>query len=99
MASASQQLPNLKPEPPRINAFDALAERCVRAGMTLTETRVSMQAAYIRAQLNQHKWNQCRAAKASGVHRNTLSRQIDNLQLDAELRDVKMQRKNKRRGR
>ena len=80
------------------NAFEELAEQCIKAGMTLVESRKAMSQAYVHRQLVNHDWNQTHAAKACGIHRNTLARDIDLFNIDAELQSVKTQRKLVRRG-
>jgi transcriptional regulator of acetoin/glycerol metabolism len=91
MDSSSQLLSTL--------TFDKIADLCVRAQLTLSQAKEAIAKAYIRKQLVANKWNQCHAAKALGIHRNTLHRDIERLVLDQEIKKVKEQRHEKRRGR
>jgi DNA-binding NtrC family response regulator len=57
------------------------------AGISYTEAVRQFKRRYILEVLAQHKGNQCKAAEELGMHRNTLSRTLAELDLDtAQLR-------------
>ena len=51
-------------------------------GITYTEAVREFKRRYLLAVLAHHKGNQCKAAKELGMHRNTLSRTIAELDID-----------------
>jgi DNA-binding NtrC family response regulator len=51
-------------------------------GITYTEAVREFKRRYLLAVLAHHKGNQCKAAKELGMHRNTLSRTIAELNID-----------------
>lgn len=94
--STSQLVPN--PEQPK-GEFDRIALLCVRAGLPMHDFRRALEQSYVRAQLAAVKWNQCRAAKALGIHRNTLSRIVAQLDVTGDIRAVRAERRRLRRAR
>jgi DNA-binding NtrC family response regulator len=54
----------------------------VSAEVTLDEAVEAVRREFVVSVLTQHRGNQCRAARAIGVHRNTMSRYIDDLNID-----------------
>lgn len=60
---------------------DVIAEAW-RKGITLEELRRHVEARYIARVLEYHKGNQCHAAAALGMHRNTLHRYLVELEID-----------------
>jgi DNA-binding NtrC family response regulator len=58
------------------------------AGISYAEAVRQFKRRYIREVLGQHKGNQCKAAEELGMHRNTLSRTLSELDLDtAQIRN------------
>jgi Bacterial regulatory protein, Fis family len=58
-----------------------LTRRAMAGGMTLREARKLYDSTVICIALEQSRGNQCRAAALLGIHRNTLRRLLDNLNL------------------
>jgi Fis family transcriptional regulator len=56
-----------------------------KTGLQCSEAVREFQKAFILTVLNDHKGNQCRVAAKLGVHRNTLRRAIQDLQIDVGL--------------
>ena len=56
--------------------FDGLIDRLVTAGFFLEEAVEILEKGMIERQLRQHTGNQSAAAKALGIHRNTLLRKM-----------------------
>ena len=54
----------------------------VERGILLEEALVEFEKKFIRRVLEHSNGNQCRAAKVLGIHRNTLSRKINEYHLD-----------------
>ncbi len=52
------------------------------AGVSYSEAVRQFKRRYILEVLAQHKGNQCKAAEALGMHRNTLSRTLTELEMD-----------------
>lgn len=55
----------------------------ITAGMTINEFRVIVDREFLEQSLNATKGNRTKAAKKVGVHRNTMLRNIEELQIDA----------------
>jgi Fis family transcriptional regulator len=64
--------------------LENLTLQMYKGGITYLEGVREFQKAFIRFALQEHKGNQCRTAKKLGMHRNTLSRAIRDLQLDIQ---------------
>ena len=63
-----------------------LTKTCVRSGIYYTEGVKAFKKNFIVQVLADNKGNQCRAARELGMHRNTLSRTIQELKID--LREI-----------
>ena len=61
----------------------AAVQRAAYSGLSYPETLNLARFAYIVGRLEKHGGNQVRAAKEMGIHRNTLSRQMAVLGVDA----------------
>jgi Fis family transcriptional regulator, factor for inversion stimulation protein len=64
--------------------LENLTLQMYKGGITYLEGVREFQKAFIRVALQEHKGNQCRTAEKLGMHRNTLSRAIRDLQLDIQ---------------
>jgi DNA-binding NtrC family response regulator len=62
--------------------LDGLVTQMHSAGVSYTEAIRQFKRRYILEVLAQHKGNQCKAAEELGMHRNTLSRTLAELDLD-----------------
>ena len=62
--------------------LDALVTQMYTAGISYTESVRQFKRRYILEVLAHHKGNQCKAATELGMHRNTLSRTLAELDLD-----------------
>ena len=62
--------------------LDGLISQMHSAGISYTEAIRQFKRRYILEVLAQHKGNQCKAAEELGMHRNTLSRTLAELDLD-----------------
>ena len=62
--------------------LESLVGMLVEKGILLDEAVTEFEKKFIRRVLEQHKGNQSRAAKILGIHRNTLSRKVDEYKLD-----------------
>lgn len=62
--------------------LDALITLMHAAGVSYAESVKQFKKRYILEVLAHHKGNQCKAAKELGMHRNTLSRTLAELDLD-----------------
>ena len=62
--------------------LDALVTQMHSAGVSYTESVRQFKRRYILEVLAHHKGNQCKAAEELGMHRNTLSRTLSELDLD-----------------
>jgi len=63
--------------------LDNLVTHMYASGITYEEAVREFRRRYIQEVLGRNKGNQCKAARELGVHRNTLSRIMDDLELDA----------------
>jgi Fis family transcriptional regulator len=63
--------------------LDGLVTQMHSAGVSYTEAVRQFKRRYILEVLAQHKGNQCKAAEELGMHRNTLSRTLTELELDS----------------
>ena len=62
--------------------LDSLVTRMHSGGITYEEAVREFRQRFILEVLIQHRGNQCKAAKELGIHRNTLSRSIAELDID-----------------
>jgi hypothetical protein len=62
--------------------LDALVTQMHGAGMSYADSVRQFKKRYILEVLSHHKGNQCKAATELGMHRNTLSRTLAELDLD-----------------
>jgi DNA-binding NtrC family response regulator len=62
--------------------LDGLVSQMHSAGVSYAEAVRQFKRRYILEVLAQHKGNQCKAADELGMHRNTLSRTLAELELD-----------------
>ena len=68
--------------------LDSLVTQMHGAGVSYTEAVRQFKRRYIFQVLSQHKGNQCKAADELGMHRNTLSRTLQELELEpSEIRN------------
>jgi Fis family transcriptional regulator len=58
----------------------------VERGILLEEAVMEFEKKFIKRVLERSNGNQCRAAKVLGIHRNTLSRKVDQYKLDHVVR-------------
>jgi len=62
--------------------LEALVGSMVERGILLEEAVTEFEKKFIRRVLDRLNGNQSRAAKVLGIHRNTLSRKVDEYKLD-----------------
>ncbi len=62
--------------------LDGIVTQMHSSGVSYTEAVKQFKKRYILEVLAQHKGNQCKAAEELGMHRNTLSRTLAELDLD-----------------
>jgi len=62
--------------------LEALIMQMYKSGILYNEAVREFKKKFILAVLQENKGNQCKAARQLGMHRNTLSRTISELQLD-----------------
>ena len=62
--------------------LDSLITQMQNAGINYTDAIRQFKRRYILEVLARHKGNQCKAAEELGMHRNTLSRTLTELELD-----------------
>lgn len=65
-------------------ALEALVTEMIEKGILFDEARTEFERRFIKQILDRHEGNQSKAALALGMHRNTLSRKITELQLHEE---------------
>lgn len=63
--------------------LDALVIQMYSSGISYSEAVRQFKRRYILEVLAQHKGNQCKAAEELGMHRNTLSRTLAELEMDS----------------
>lgn len=69
--------------------LEALVLQMYRSNILYSEAVREFKRRFISTVLQENKGNQCRAARQLGMHRNTLSRTIDELKIDVRpFRDV-----------
>lgn len=64
--------------------LEALIVQMFRSGITYSEAVCEFKKKFILTVLQDSNGNQCKAARQLGMHRNTLSRTIADLKLDAK---------------
>ena len=70
--------------------LEALVMQMYKSNILYSEAVREFKKRFILTVLEENKGNQCRAARALGMHRNTLSRTITELRIDVrQLRDGK----------
>lgn len=62
--------------------LEALIERMIDQGILFSDAVAEFEKQFIQRILNNSKGNRSKAAKALGIHRNTLSRKAEELGLD-----------------
>ncbi len=62
--------------------LEGLVSQMVDRGILFEEAIGEFEKRFIRRTLERAQGNQCRAAKMLGIHRNTLSRKLDEYKLD-----------------
>jgi Fis family transcriptional regulator, factor for inversion stimulation protein len=62
--------------------LESLVGMMVERGILLEEAVTEFEKKFIKRVLERSNGNQCRAAKVLGIHRNTLSRKINEYHLD-----------------
>jgi len=63
--------------------LESLIGQMVERGILLDEAVTEFEKKFIRKALDRTNGNQSRAARVLGIHRNTLSRKVDEYKLDA----------------
>ncbi|MFQ5817878.1 MAG: helix-turn-helix domain-containing protein [Terriglobia bacterium] len=66
--------------------LEALIHQLVDRGILFGEAVAEFEKRFIKEVLDNHQGNQSRAARALGIHRNTLSRKIELYKLDQKPR-------------
>jgi Fis family transcriptional regulator, factor for inversion stimulation protein len=64
--------------------LEVLVQQMNESGILYSEAVREFKKTFIANVLEQHRGNQCKAAKQLGMHRNTLSRTLDELGLDVK---------------
>ncbi len=72
--------------------LESLVIQMHTGGITYTEAVREFKKRFILEVLSNHRGNQCKAAKELGMHRNTLSRTIEELGIDPAQARVNMKR-------
>ncbi len=68
--------------------LETLVQQMYRSNILYSEAVREFKRCFIATVLHENRGNQCRAARQLGMHRNTLSRTIDELKIDIrEFRD------------
>jgi len=62
--------------------LEALITRMIEHGIQYSEAVAEFEKRFIQHMLEKNNGNHSKAAKALGIHRNTLSRKVDDLELD-----------------
>ncbi len=62
--------------------LESLVSQMVERGIHYSDAISEFEKRFIDAMLEKNKGNRSKAAKALGIHRNTLSRKMDELELD-----------------
>ena len=64
------------------NQLEALVLRMIDQGILFSDAVAEFEKRFIERVLNRHNGNQSRAARTLGIHRNTLSRKVEELGLN-----------------
>ena len=62
--------------------LEALVQQMYRSNILYSEAVREFKRRFISTVLEENRGNQCRAARQLGMHRNTLSRTVDELKID-----------------
>ena len=62
--------------------LESLVNQMIERGIDYEDAVAEFEKRFIKKVLEKNNGNQCKAAKILGIHRNTLSRKIDHLELD-----------------
>src|SRR5207245_9686878 len=68
---------------PGQDQLDELVQQIYRSNILYSEAVREFKRRFIATVLEENKGNQCRAARQLGMHRNTLSRTVSELRIDA----------------
>ena len=85
LAKASERGPAPQSSAERTNVkeqLESLVDMMVERGILLEEAVTEFEKKFIKCVLERLKGNQSRAAKVLGIHRNTLSRKVEEYDLD-----------------
>jgi len=63
--------------------LENLINQMVDRGILYDEALTEFEKKFIRNVLERNQWNQCKAARVLGIHRNTLSRKISEYKIHA----------------
>jgi DNA-binding protein Fis len=63
--------------------LEYLINQMVDRGILYDEALTEFEKKFIRNVLERNQWNQCKAARVLGIHRNTLSRKISEYKIHA----------------
>lgn len=73
--------------------LDSLVSQMIEHDIDYEDAVAEFEKRFIKKVLEKNNGNQCRAAKALGIHRNTLSRKIEGLKLDQQPKRRKRSRR------
>lgn len=76
------------------NQLEVMVSQMYEGGILYAEAVREFKKTFIAHVLEQHRGNQCKAAKQLGMHRNTLSRTLDELGLD--VKEIRQQASDRR---
>jgi len=62
--------------------LESLINQMIEHNILFSDAVSEFEKRFIKRMLEKHNWNHSRAAEALGIHRNTLSRKVDGLNLD-----------------
>ena len=62
--------------------LEALVKQMIDHGILFTDAVAEFEKRFIKRMLDENKGNHSKTAKALGIHRNTLSRKVEDLDLD-----------------
>ncbi len=61
--------------------LESLVNQMIDKGILYDEALSEFEKKFIRKVLERNRWNQCKAARVLGIHRNTLSKKISEYKL------------------
>jgi Fis family transcriptional regulator, factor for inversion stimulation protein len=64
--------------------LESLINQMVERGILYDEALTEFEKKFIRKVLERNQWNQCKAARVLGIHRNTLSKKISEYKLHTQ---------------